>query len=193
MKSNENHYKSKSLAVRYGNKSPAPHNDKPRSKTDPSKTRSSKTAGDEMKAESSQNKMSVAHQVKEMIGQSSTVYDCKLDDKQDDSKQGHHEEAAETPGAESKTIAISRYPLNAKNYIAELHKALIKECNFSLVDFNSLNATLDFDTLSNVSFRTMKAVKVRPGPLNVFFFSWPFKKKNIYIQPSSTPLPFRTT
>jgi len=54
----------------------------------------------------------------------------------------------------------SRYQLNFKNYIQELYKALIKECNYNLLDLNSFNTTLDFESLTSVTNRTLKAIKV---------------------------------
>jgi len=55
----------------------------------------------------------------------------------------------------------SRYQLNVQNYISELHKALLKECNENLLDYSTLNATLDLESLTNVTTRTLKAIKVR--------------------------------
>jgi len=54
----------------------------------------------------------------------------------------------------------TRYQLNFKNYIQELYKALIKECNYNLLDLTSLNISLDFESLLSVSNRTLKAIKV---------------------------------
>lgn len=62
---------------------------------------------------------------------------------------------------QSKMSSLSnRYKLNSKNYVQELHKALIKECNYNLLDYTSLNATLDFESLTNVTNRTLKAIQV---------------------------------
>ncbi|XP_003244151.1 tubulin glycylase 3A isoform X2 [Acyrthosiphon pisum] len=64
---------------------------------------------------------------------------------------------------ESQNLELSsfntRYQLNSRNYIQELHKALIKECNYNLLDYTSLNATLDFESLTTVTSRTLNAVK----------------------------------
>ncbi|CAH1731116.1 unnamed protein product [Aphis gossypii] len=61
---------------------------------------------------------------------------------------------------QSKMSSLSnRYQLNSKNYVQELHKALIKECNHNLLDYTSLNATLDFESLTNVTSRTLKAIQ----------------------------------
>lgn len=54
----------------------------------------------------------------------------------------------------------NRYKLNAHNYIMELHRALIKDCKDNLIEFNTVNVTIDRETLSNISFRTNKAIKV---------------------------------
>jgi len=62
----------------------------------------------------------------------------------------------------SKISSINtRYQLNSKNYIQELHKALIKECNYNLLDYTSLNASLDFESLNTVTSRTLNAIKVQ--------------------------------
>lgn len=53
-----------------------------------------------------------------------------------------------------------RYQLTSANYVSELHKALVKECYENLLDFKMLNASLDFESLTNVSNRTYKAIKV---------------------------------
>ncbi|XP_022176617.1 tubulin glycylase 3A-like [Myzus persicae] len=55
----------------------------------------------------------------------------------------------------------TRYQLNFQNYIQELYKSLIKECNYNLLDLNSLNTSLDFESLLSVSNRTLKAIKDR--------------------------------
>lgn len=60
-----------------------------------------------------------------------------------------------------KTSSLNtRYELNFKNYIQELHNALIKECSYNLLNLNSLNLTLDFESLTSITNRTLKAIKV---------------------------------
>lgn len=56
----------------------------------------------------------------------------------------------------------SRYQLNSRNYVMELHRALIKECKDNVIDFNAIHITLDSETLNNVTHQAFKAVKVRP-------------------------------
>jgi len=54
----------------------------------------------------------------------------------------------------------TRLELNFKNYIKELHSALIKECSYNLLNLNTLYLTLDFESLTSVTKRTFKAIKV---------------------------------
>ncbi|XP_015364911.1 PREDICTED: tubulin glycylase 3A-like [Diuraphis noxia] len=49
--------------------------------------------------------------------------------------------------------------LNFKNYIKELHSALIKECSYNLLNLNTLDLTLDFESLTSVNNQTLKAIK----------------------------------
>lgn len=55
----------------------------------------------------------------------------------------------------------NRYRLNAGNYVAELHKALLKECNDNLIDFSVIKPILVRESLSDISCQTFKAIKVR--------------------------------
>jgi len=64
------------------------------------------------------------------------------------------------PGRSKKGTLNTRYQLNFKNYIQELHNALIKECDYNLLNLNSFNLTLDFESLTSVTNRTLKAIKV---------------------------------
>lgn len=54
----------------------------------------------------------------------------------------------------------NRSSLNFKNYTKELYKALIKECNYNLLDLSTLNTSLSVESLTSVSNRTIKAIKV---------------------------------
>ncbi|XP_050440034.1 tubulin glycylase 3A-like [Adelges cooleyi] len=55
----------------------------------------------------------------------------------------------------------NRYQLNSKNYLKELHQALMKECKVHLLDCCALNITLNSDTLTSVTHNTMKAIKAQ--------------------------------
>jgi len=96
------------------------------------------------------------------IKQCSTIINNITNDKQDDPNR-ILELKEESPNPELLKINSSntRYPLNSKNYIQELHKALIKECNYNLLDYTSLNASLDFESLTSVTSRTLNAIKVQ--------------------------------
>ncbi|CAI6354325.1 unnamed protein product [Macrosiphum euphorbiae] len=81
--------------------------------------------------------------------------------KQDDSN-GIPELKEECQNTElSKKSSINtRYPLNFKNYIQELHISLIKECNYNLLYYdNSLNATLSIESMASFTNQTLQAVK----------------------------------
>lgn len=66
----------------------------------------------------------------------------------------------------------TKYKLNFKNYIQELHNALIKECNYNLLDNdNLLNTTLDFETMTSFTNQTLQAVKVRKYRLRTNHFN----------------------
>ncbi|CAI6373504.1 unnamed protein product [Macrosiphum euphorbiae] len=53
----------------------------------------------------------------------------------------------------------NRSSLNFKNYTKELYKALIKECNYNLLNLSTLNTSLSVESLTSVSNRTIKAIK----------------------------------
>jgi len=96
------------------------------------------------------------------VKQSSTTNNTKTNYKQDDSYRiPELKEEYQNPEL-SKTSSINtRYLLNFKNYIQELHKALIKECNYNLLVYdNSLNTTLDFEFMESFTNQTLQAVKV---------------------------------
>lgn len=92
--------------------------------------------------------------------QFTTTNDCATIDRQTDSKQ-IMDKTTESPNSTiSKNKINSRYQLNSTNYIINLHRILIKECEDNLLDLNLLNATLDDESLTNVTHRTLKAIKV---------------------------------
>lgn len=87
------------------------------------------------------------------VKECSTTNNTETDDKQDGCNQI----------LESKMNILklnSIYSLNFKNYTEELYKALIKECNYNLLNLSTLNTSLDIESLTSVSNRTMKAIKV---------------------------------
>lgn len=86
--------------------------------------------------------------------------DSKKNDRQDGSKQTYDKSMGLVNVARLKNNPNSRYKLTTNNYVFELHKALLKECNDNLLDFNLLNASLDFESLTDVTSRTFKAIKV---------------------------------
>lgn len=96
------------------------------------------------------------------IKQCSITINNTTNDKQDDPNQ-ILELKEESPNSELSKINSfnTRYSLNSKNYIQELHKALMKECNYNLLDYTSLNASLDFESLTTVTSRTLNAIKVQ--------------------------------
>ncbi|XP_060868327.1 tubulin glycylase 3A-like [Metopolophium dirhodum] len=91
------------------------------------------------------------------VKQCSNTNNNTTNDKQDSSNQ-ILELKEESQNSELSSFN-TRYQLNSRNYIQELHKALIKECNYNLLDYTSLNATLDFESLTTVTSRTLNAVK----------------------------------
>jgi len=93
----------------------------------------------------------------------STTNNTKTNDKQDGSNQIlelKNEHQCSELSKISNLKLNSRYSLNFKNYTQELYKALIKECNYNLLDLNTLNTSLDVESLTSVSNRTLKAIKV---------------------------------
>jgi len=95
------------------------------------------------------------------VKQCSTIKNNVTNDKQDGSnKILEVKEESQNSELSKMNSFNTRYQLNSKNYIQELHKALIKECNYNLLDYTSLNASLDFETLNSVTSRTLNAIKV---------------------------------
>jgi len=96
------------------------------------------------------------------VKQRSITNDTKTNDKQDGSNQ-ILELKEETQNLEllKMNSLNTRYRLNYKNYVEELHKALLKDCNYNLLDYTFLNAALDLETLTNVTRQTLKAIQVR--------------------------------
>ncbi|XP_026821173.1 tubulin glycylase 3A-like [Rhopalosiphum maidis] len=94
------------------------------------------------------------------VKQRSITNDTKTNNKQDGSNQ-ILELKEETQNLELLKMSSlnTRYRLNYKNYVQELHKALIQDCNYNLLDYTSLNASLDFETLTNVTSQTLKAIQ----------------------------------
>lgn len=87
--------------------------------------------------------------------------DTNTNVKQDGSNQiPKLKEESQNPEQSKMSSLSNGYQLNSKNYVQELHKALIKECNYNLLDYTSLNATLDFESLTDVTSRTLKAIQV---------------------------------
>jgi len=97
------------------------------------------------------------------VKQYSITNNIKTNNKQDDSNQipdlKNENQYSELSKISSFKLNTG-YQLNFKNYIQELYKALIKECKYNLLDLNSLNKSLDFESLMSVSHRTLKAIKV---------------------------------
>jgi hypothetical protein len=90
---------------------------------------------------------------------STAVNDSKTNDKIDDSKQTE-KFAGILCATQLKNNLSNGFKLTTINYVSELHKALLKECNNNLLDFKSLNASLDYESLTNVTSRTFKAIQV---------------------------------
>jgi len=90
-----------------------------------------------------------------------TANNIKTNNKQDGFEQTlEFKEECKIPELPKTSSLNTRYELNFKNYIQELHNALIKECSHNLLNLNSLNLTLDFESLTSISNRTLKAIKV---------------------------------
>jgi len=106
--------------------------------------------------------------MKNEVKQCSTVNDTKTYYKQDGSNQ-FLELKEEYQDPELSTICRinDRYRLNFKNYIKELHKALLKECNYNLLDHISLNASLDIESMMSVTNQTLNAIKVPTLEYNI--------------------------
>jgi len=98
------------------------------------------------------------------VKQCSTTKIFKRNDKEDVTKQSPVKKKKNQDSVQIKTCdnsLNSRYQLHVRNYISELHKSLLKECNENLLDYNTLNATLNLESFTNVTTRTLKAIKVR--------------------------------
>ncbi|KAE9542612.1 hypothetical protein AGLY_002523 [Aphis glycines] len=94
------------------------------------------------------------------VKQYSTTNNTKKNNKQDGFDQIQELKGeCQIPGASKKGKLNTRYRLNFKNYIQELHNALIKECDYNLLNLNSFNLTLDFESLTSVTNQTLKAIK----------------------------------
>lgn len=107
-------------------------------------------------------RIGIFHNYRE-VKQYSITNNIKTNNKQDDSNQipdlKNENQYSELSKISSFKLNTG-YQLNFKNYIQELYKALIKECKYNLLDLNSLNKSLDFESLMSVSHRTLKAIKV---------------------------------
>lgn len=96
------------------------------------------------------------------VNHCSTTNNTKNNDRHNESNQiPEFKEKHQNPELSKISSIYSRYQLNFKNYIQELHKALIKECNYNLIDYTSLNAHFSDAPISNVIEQTLQAVKVR--------------------------------
>ncbi|VVC38473.1 Tubulin-tyrosine ligase/Tubulin polyglutamylase [Cinara cedri] len=155
MKSNENeeYDRSKVFSTQSDNKSSQNQNDKMKSAV--SKRVTNKTKADEI-IEKPHNNISNNY-VKE-IKQFAATKDYTKIDRQTDSKQ-IMEKTGRQHSEPSKQNTYNRFPLNSRNYITELHRVLLKECEDNLLDLNLLNATLDDESLTNVTHRTLRAIK----------------------------------
>ncbi|KAE9521600.1 hypothetical protein AGLY_018004 [Aphis glycines] len=94
------------------------------------------------------------------VNQCSTTNNTKNNDKHNESNQiPEFKEEYQNPELSKISSIYSRYQYNFKNYIHELHKALIKECNYNLIDYTSLNAQFSIAPISNIIEQTLQAVK----------------------------------
>ncbi|XP_025195685.1 tubulin glycylase 3A-like [Melanaphis sacchari] len=94
------------------------------------------------------------------VKQCSTTNNTKTNDKQYGFDQIRElKEEYQLPELSKINSFNTRYQLNFKNYIQELYNALIKECNYNLLNLNSLNLTIDFESLTSVTNQTLKAIK----------------------------------
>jgi len=109
------------------------------------------------------NKISVVlnKEFNDEVKQYSTANDIKTNDKQDGFDQTlEFKEQCQIRELSKISNLNTRLELNFKNYIKELHSALIKECSYNLLNLNTLYLTLDFESLTSVTNRTLKAIKV---------------------------------
>lgn len=88
------------------------------------------------------------------------MYNLTQTDKRSDSKQIVDMKTENQNSEISKNKINNGYQLNSGNYITTLHKMLIKECEDNLMNLNIINATLDDETLTNVTHRTLRAIQV---------------------------------
>lgn len=96
------------------------------------------------------------------VNQCSTTNNTKNDDRHNESNQiPESKEEYQNPELSKISSIYSRYQPNFKNYIQELHKALIKECNYNLIDYASLQANFNDAPIKNIIEQTLQAVKVR--------------------------------
>jgi len=90
-----------------------------------------------------------------------TANNIKTNDTQDGFDQTlEFKEVCKIPSLSKTSSLNTRYELNFKNYIQELHNALIKECSYNLLNLNLLNLTSDVESLTSITNRTLKAIKV---------------------------------
>ncbi|CAH1731502.1 unnamed protein product [Aphis gossypii] len=94
------------------------------------------------------------------VNQCSTTNNTKNNDRHNESNQiPEFKEEHQNPELSKISSIYSRYQYNFKNYLHELHKALIKECNYNLIDYTSLNAQFSIAPISNIIEQTLQAVK----------------------------------
>lgn len=101
-------------------------------------------------AEKPQTSVTSNNHVKD-VKQYSFVNNSKSYDKQD----GQNQVIEKIPNG-----LYSRYHLNVRNYVMELHKALMKECKDYLLDSSSMNSRLNFESISSITNQTWNAIKV---------------------------------
>jgi len=108
------------------------------------------------------NYISNSHLINE-VKQSSSANNTTTNDKHDSSNRiPELKEEYQSPELSKISSINKRYKLNFKNYIQELHNALIKECNYNLLDYDiSLSTTLDFESMTSFTNQTLQAVKVQ--------------------------------
>lgn len=85
----------------------------------------------------------------------------QTDEKQDVTNQIDEKQTKLHNSEQHRDNLINRYPLNSQNYITELHTALVKECKDNLLDFNSMTVTVGLESMTNLTQRTLKAIKVQ--------------------------------
>lgn len=156
MLSNEEYEKTKMLSSQSDNNK-SPQHQKGKNKSCVSKRPANKPKDNEI-IEKPYNQ--IANNCVKEFKQFATTNEYTTIDRQADSKQ-IMDKTKESPNSTiSKNKINSRYQLNSTNYIINLHRVLVKECEDNLLDLNLLNATLDDESLTNVTHRTLKAIKV---------------------------------